>query len=415
MMTTVRAAMAALFVLGLPATALTADPPEPPEPSEPSGLVGLYERVQPAVVRVHTREGVGTGFLIGPTQIATAWHVADVRHDLRIETLDGQLIAVEVTRRDRKRDLAVLSLPAPLVVGGEAVAPLSLAAQTPPVGTTVAVLGHPLAPPEDVKKGPTKGLLTWSLTEGIVSQIGETSVQTSAAVQPGNSGGPILDLQGNVIGVVTLGIGSLGAATRVELLRELLDGEASLPKGPTVEPQGRFGLGVSRLPGRDARSGTFLTLTTGLEVVLDRKLMVGLVFEADLLARKKVDGQDDGRRGSRLLLAAQIGPRLELPFHPKSHLPFAIQPYFTAGIASERTGTHEQTLRFKDPGCDPFAQDCAYDATSGTTWDTRRWMPAVGGGVRADFGPYWFDVQATTNPADTKQDTRVMLGFGIRF
>ncbi len=411
MTTTTHAALAALFVLSLPTAAITAEPPEPePRPA----LVQLYEQVKPAVVRVHTRNGVGTGFLIAPDRIATAWHVAEVRHDLRIETLDGTLIAVQVASRDKKKDLAVLTLEEPLLVNGEAVTPLALAPETPPVGTPMAALGHPLAAPEDVKKGLRKGLLVWSLTEGIVSQVGETSVQTTAAIQPGNSGGPLLDLSGRVIGVVTLGMGSLGAGTRVETVKAFLEEEPSLPKGPTVEPHFRYGLGLTRVPGLEANRGTFLTLSGGMEIVLDRKLMIGLSFEGDLLVGRK-KGEDEGFKSNRLLMAAQVGPRFELPFLPKNHVPFAIQPYFTAGVSTTRTGNKEDTLRFTDPNCDPFTQDCAYESTSTTNWDARRWAPAIGGGLRADFGPYYFDVQATTNPGDTKQDTRVMFGFGFRF
>ena len=408
-MTTMNAAMAALFVVSVPAVGLADEVDEPD-----TGLVALYERVRPAVVRVHTREGAGSGFLIAPDRIATAWHVVDVRHDLRIETLDGRLIEATVLTRHKKHDLAVLQIDEPLTFDGEPVTPLSFAAETPPVGTPVAALGHPLSPSEDRKKGQTVGLLNWSLTEGIVSQVGDVSVHVTAAVECGSSGGPLLDHEGNVVGVVTLGIGSLGAATRVELLDGVVAAEPSLPKGPSVELHGRYGIGVTRLPGQDAKTGTFVTLSTGLEVVLDRKLMIGLAVDLDLLASKKAR-KEDNLRSRRLQMAAQIGPRFELPFRPKANVPMAIQPYFTAGVGMARTGVHQSTLRFTDPNCDPFTQDCAYDATSETVWNPNRWMPVVGGGLRVDIAGSWLGVEVTTNPGAPEQDTRVMFGMGVRF
>lgn len=427
-MTTMNAAIAALCVMSLPAVALAeAEPveavepgPEPameaaePDETDPPELVTLYEAVQPAVVRIHTREGAGAGFLIAPDRIATAWHVVDVRHDLRVETLDGQLIAVDVITRDKKQDLAVLALPEPLTVEGQPVTPLALRDETPPVGTQVVALGHPLSDSEDRKKGPIVGLLNWSMTEGIVSQVGETSVQTTAAVECGNSGGPLLDYDGDVVGVVTLKAGSVGAATRVEHLRTLRDEPASLPKGPTVELHGRYGLGVTGMAGQPTRTGTFITLSTGLEVVLDRKLMLGFSADVDMLASKKARNEDK-MRATRLSLMAEIGPRLELPFKAKKSVPFGITPYFTAGVGMARQGTHEQTLRFTDPNCDPFTQDCSYEASSGTNWGPNRWMPQVGGGLRVDVAGTWFGVQATTNPGAPEQDTRVIFGFGLRF
>ena len=438
-MTKTLAAIAALMTMYLPFDAVSAEAPsaaapsteapstatpsteapstEPPSTAParpPVPLVALYERVAPAVVRVHTRAGAGAGFLIAPDRIATAWHVADTRHDLRVETADGTLIAAELVTRDRKRDLAILAIPEPLSVNGVLVSPLPLAPAPPPVGTPVAAIGHPLSPSKDRTTGPLVGLLRWSLTEGIVSQVGEASVQTTATVQPGNSGGPLLNLAGEVVGVVTLRVGGLGAATRADHLEALRTAEPSVPTGPTVELHGRYGLGATRLPGADARTGTFITLSTGLEVILDRKLMIGFAMDVDLLASKTARTEDN-LRSTRLMLAAQIGPRFELPFHPKANVPFAIQPYFTAGVSMARQGEHASTLRLTDPSCDPLAEDCAFEANSTTNWSPRRWAQAVGGGVRLDLGTMYFDTQVTTNPAGAEQDTRLQFGFGVRF
>ena len=131
----------------------------------------------------------GTGFVVtADGQIVTNWHV--VAECGTYWTADGQKLSL--LRSDKDRDLALLK-------SGQAAAQVAgLRGEGPKVGEAIVVYGYPLP-----------GLLASSgaVTTGIVSApagLGDEAnrFQISAPVQPGNSGGPVLDAEGRVIGVV---------------------------------------------------------------------------------------------------------------------------------------------------------------------------------------------------------------------
>ncbi len=375
--------------------------------------VALYERAAPAVVRVHSRAGNGSGFLVDPQTVATSWHVVEDRGELFVETRDGTEIPVTIASRDRKDDVALLALPEPLTVHGVAVEPLPLRSTPIAIGARVFVLGHPLSGPRERPEQLAEGLLNWSLSDGLVSQVGERAVQVTATVEPGNSGGPLLDAEGRVVGVVGFGIGAFGGATRVERLRALQEAAPAPPRGPVVDALALLGLSSGFEPGRSPAAGSHQGVYTGLELVFDRRLAVGVGVEAGWLASK--EERDAGARSRRMLLRTTVAPRFELPFRPGRAFPLALQPYALVGAGMARTGTLHETLQFADPACDPAAEPCAYTSTSETEWQPSRWMPMVGGGLRTDFGPAYLDVGVAVNPLDPKLDTRVLLQFGVRF
>jgi len=346
----------------------------------------VYERVRPAVVRVFSREGRGSGFLVAPDRVVTAWHVVRSRASLSVEGADGQLVDAVLWSRDAKRDLAVLALEEPL--RGE---PLELAPDAPAVGTPVWHVGHPMAPATDPKEGLTKGLLAWSLTDGIVSQVGPTSVQSTAEVASGSSGGPLVNADGEVVGVVSLSMGPLGAAVRTEHVEDLLADEPQLPRGPTVALGGRYGLGYTLMPGQPTDQAHNLNFTVGLDLTVDRKLVVGVDYQIESMVGA---GRKAGLRRTRMMVGGRVGPRFELPFDPKRPLTVALQPYFAAGVAVTRTGLKED---------------------GAVEWDAWGASPYIGGGLRLDVGPAFFDVGVTVDPRAPASDARVMFGAGIRF
>jgi hypothetical protein len=137
----------------------------------------------------------GTGFVVAPGRVLTNAHVVESCTALRIRTTGGQEFAAMIGPRDAARDLALLS-----VAGGELGPPLAFRAG-PEMrrGDGVVTYGFPLA--GLLGSGPT-------LTTGEIAALSglrdnQTQYQISAPVQPGNSGGPLLDLSGQVVGVVT--------------------------------------------------------------------------------------------------------------------------------------------------------------------------------------------------------------------
>ena len=162
-----------------------------------------YQAITPSLVTVTTQrlEGAGTGLGSGVVvnaggAVLTALHVVDGASQVQVEFADGTRAAAQVTARQPEHDIAVLAvdrLP-------EVVVPAVLAG-APPVGDTVFAVGNPLG-------------LRASLTSGVVSATGRTItppsgpaldglIQFDAAVNPGNSGGPLLNRAGQVVGIVT--------------------------------------------------------------------------------------------------------------------------------------------------------------------------------------------------------------------
>ncbi len=140
------------------------------------------------------RVSSGTGFVVAPDRVLTNQHVVNGCDRILARTSDGRwLAAVPPAQVDRELDVALLHIP------GNPGPALEFRA-SPPVrrGEDVIAYGFPLA-----------GLLSADpkLTRGVINALAgvqndPTNYQISAEVQPGNSGGPLLDLQGHVVGVV---------------------------------------------------------------------------------------------------------------------------------------------------------------------------------------------------------------------
>jgi len=166
-------------------------------------LGAQIERARPAVVTVvvydrRGRElGFGSGFFVSRTgEILTNHHVIEGAASAKAHTADGRMLPVEVILADDpKSDLARV-----LVLTDEDTPYLPIAAERPQVGDHVLVMGSPLGLDETV-------------TEGIVSAVPEqragqsdlepATLQITAAISEGSSGGPVLNSQGQVIGVAT--------------------------------------------------------------------------------------------------------------------------------------------------------------------------------------------------------------------
>ncbi len=183
------------------AAVLFAVPPAPPAPATPATPIQqLAERVRPSVVEIiGTVAGsgdtsYGTGFAFRePTLVATNAHVIKGVEDLMVRTWDGALLAsVEVLHEDTAIDLAILR------VKGLRAAPLPFASgAVPPVGTPVVAVGHPRGYEFTVSNGIVSALR--SIDEG-----GPELIQTTAPISPGSSGGPLLSMAGEVVGVCSL-------------------------------------------------------------------------------------------------------------------------------------------------------------------------------------------------------------------
>jgi len=208
----------------LPAPTSTPAPPTPsplptPEPSEAPAagtLEDLVARVMPAVVRVETGAGTGSGFFVTADTLFTNVHVVTGNSTVTIRRSDGTTQAARVAAMAPDFDVALLRIASPAAT--QATIPLGSASGVR-IGQEVVAIGSAL------------GLLQNTVTRGIVSgirQVGSaTLVQTDAALNPGNSGGPLLDRAGNAIGVNASGFRGaqgLNFAVSIEHARALLEG-----------------------------------------------------------------------------------------------------------------------------------------------------------------------------------------------
>jgi S1-C subfamily serine protease len=164
-------------------------------------LADVVARVRSGVVRVESQTcggtAIGTGFLVGPRLVATVQHVIDGASNITLIRNGKRVATATVVGSDQARDLALLRTSAP-ITGYR----FALAKQAPRLGDDVAALGFPLGLPLSFDKGSVSGLDRTVSIEGVNRR---RLIQTDAALNPGNSGGPLLTFpNGDVVGLVDL-------------------------------------------------------------------------------------------------------------------------------------------------------------------------------------------------------------------
>ena len=141
-------------------------------------------------------DAIGTGFLIAPDLVATVAHVVDDAETIGLrgttETHVGEVIGI-----DGDRDLALIKASAPF--GGHI---FTLADTMPQVGTPIGAIGYPKGLPISFTQGSVSGVDRSIPIEGITRR---GMLQTDAALNPGNSGGPLITVTGDVVGLVDAG------------------------------------------------------------------------------------------------------------------------------------------------------------------------------------------------------------------
>ncbi|WP_411029314.1 S1C family serine protease [Spongiimicrobium sp. 3-5] len=237
--------------------------------SKAQDLSKLYETVRPSVVVIFTEEkkleklgatvqmvssqSLGSGFLISDTEILTAAHVVDVAEQLLVQFSDGEIIEAKVISAFKSSDIALIALTTPKK--NAVIATLGDSDKSK-VGERVVVVGAPFG-------------LTHSLSSGYISSfIKNTSdknpftnaeyIQTDAAINTGNSGGPMFNLEGKVIGIVshiktvTGGFQGIGFAATSNIAKKLLLDKKILWTGAEVVPLSGESAKMLNVPQNDA-------------------------------------------------------------------------------------------------------------------------------------------------------------------
>jgi serine protease Do len=178
-----------------------------------TALDDLLARVRPVLAAVHSgRRGAGAGVLVGEGLVLTSHHVVARGRSFKVMLDDGASYEARVLSRNPETDLALLSIPAnghPSAVFSE---------REPRPGELVFAFGHPWGERAVL----TGGVL--SAVTAVRTRNGEIPVlRTDARLAPGNSGGPLLNAAGEVIGINAMIFGGdQGIAIAASVIREFL-------------------------------------------------------------------------------------------------------------------------------------------------------------------------------------------------
>lgn len=175
----------------------------------PPHLAQIADGLRQVTVEVAAGDGGGAGVLWAPDIVVTNLHVLRGR-DVRVRLADDRRFDARVIAGDRRADLAVIRMP-------RAGVPPALVtdSETLRVGSVVVALGHPLG-------------LRRTLTAGVVHAIaalipgGRRWIQADVRLAPGNSGGPLADSAGRVVGINTMIAGRLALAIPINEVRRFV-------------------------------------------------------------------------------------------------------------------------------------------------------------------------------------------------
>jgi serine protease Do len=238
-----------------------------------NGFGEIAESLRRSTVLVEDgRRGSGSGVIWSPGMVVTNSHV--IRGERATVTVwDGRQIRAGVLLRDIRNDIAVLDAPSagPMASIGDATALRP--------GELVVAVGNPL------------GFLG-ALTKGVVHAVGplpglgnRTWVQAAVRLAPGNSGGPLADCEGRVIGINTMVVRGLGLAV-----------PANQAAGVLARGRSSAWLGVTVQPVTVARNGTLQPGLLLLEVARNSPAASASLMTGDILVgvnSNRLESPDD--------------------------------------------------------------------------------------------------------------------------
>ncbi len=178
-------------------------------------FVALIERIAPSVVAVgDATQTLGSGFAVAAGLVVTAAHVAQAISANPVVRSSAGRQPARVVATSQDDDIALLEIGQPLPA-------LALAVALPRVGEWIVVVGNPFG------SGMTATAGIVSAAPGAISATPELArrIQINAAVNPGNSGGPVVNLAGEVVGATTslvAGGQGIAFATSAAALRSFL-------------------------------------------------------------------------------------------------------------------------------------------------------------------------------------------------
>ena len=199
-----------------------------------SGYLKMYPTTQSGSNLYGSKEWSGTGFALKNGYVATNYHVVENAKSIQVQGINGNFSTkykASVVATDKNNDLAVLRIDDPSFSGFGSV-PYNVKTSQVDVGEEIFVLGYPLT----VTMGDEIKLTTGVISSKTGFQGDVSLYQISAPVQPGNSGGPLFDHNGNLIGIVSAkhaGAENVGYAIKASYLKNLVESYISTSVMPT--------------------------------------------------------------------------------------------------------------------------------------------------------------------------------------
>lgn len=245
------------------------------------------ETAYESIFVIYSGNSIGSGFAIGPNAVVTNAHVVDDADDILLQSYEGKTYRADVHLIDETLDLAVLRVHdadfVPLEPGD---------CDALKIGDDIYAIGAPQS-------------MSYTLTKGVISNLNRTVrsqsyIQIDAAINSGNSGGPLLNAAGQVIGVNSMKLSDaegIGLAIPITVVISFIenngvpvtdsstvDGELSFPDGDdadgAADEQEDSGTGHS-----SRRSGSAAAAVLGILLALS--VILNVVLICVLLRRKK--------------------------------------------------------------------------------------------------------------------------------
>ena len=199
----------------------------------PTDYAVLIEKAMPSMVFIMTNKGTGSGFFVSNQgDILTNYHVIENVEYISITTQSGQVLSALVKGVDTVRDMALLkvnvSSPVPFLIISDTL---------PKQGEFIMAIGNPSS---------MHHIYDNTVSDGIVSAIRKVDnnlwVQFTASVSPGSSGGAVINLQGNVVGMTTwrdpdVGSQNINFAVPSTTLKQFIISTVNKPARTLPKPQ----------------------------------------------------------------------------------------------------------------------------------------------------------------------------------
>jgi hypothetical protein len=302
----------------------------------------LYLKARDGVVLIRTRTTLGSGFLVTERLVATNYHVIQDGRRIRVTSRGGKTAIGKVVACSRKYDLALVKIKRRL----PNTHPLTLADELPAKGNLVVTVGHPYGTLAE-RSPKWAGLLRWSWSMGVLIKSSRHVVQTNAAVYGGNSGGPVIDHRGKVIGVVSYtprNASMLAFGIHVRHLRRLMKRKRT---GYVRSWKIQVAVGVAASVGMDKSYSDRSNVQFEGLATLD-ELQLGILVGRTLAPTDAFKGKSETRpiEVEDTYVGGHVGYRWILPIQRAS----VAVTLFTGFIALYRS-TKQAVMTFQRPGC----------------------------------------------------------------